>query len=549
MDINRRNFVKKSLLASAAISASPIISKASTVSTNTQRTLEIKAYPHEWMGQPTWVYLADENVDPFKSSVRFNKDSVLIDDLSDLPVNKFSINAIWFVEGFGNVVLDATNGGNLYSRNDFPKDSNLNYEFAKSRIVRNREVKKRYELMGTSFSKEIFHLLSMGEELFEESGKKLNDGKKSGELANRALNYILWAGEKIELEHAKKQIEILNRKDEVHFGCESRQYIWAKSEEMTKRFVELFNFATVTHYVWDTWYPLFEPKEGDHNFGIKDEIVDWLTDNKIQIEGRPLFWFHPAVTPDWLKNKNFDQLKDYVKRHVEDVVGHYGDKISSWEVVNEYHDWANIHRHTPEQITEITRLACDKVKEVNPNVKRLINNCCPWAEYAARGRYARSKEQADRHLRSPRKYIEDLLNADVDFDILGIQVYFPYRDLSDIVRLIERFEKFNKPIYITEIGASAGYYEQGIKLDEINIEDVPYDWHRRWDEDLQADWLEDVYNLYYSKKNIHGINWYDFSDFRPFIRHGGLVREDASPKRSFNRMKELLTKWDRLPNK
>ena len=548
MSINRRDFVKRGLAASAVFSAAPLLSNASTIFPQTTGRLELKAYPHPWMGQPTWVYLADENVDPFKSSVRFNQDSVVIDDPSELLGRRFSINALWFIEGFGNVVLDATNGGKLYSVNDFPKESNLNYEFAKSRVVRNREVKQRYEKMGTRFSKEVEHLSALGEELYEEAGRKLSGGAKSGELANKALNYILWAGEKIELEHARRQIEVQNRKDEVHFGCESRQYIWAKSEDLTKRFVELFNFATVTHYVWDTWYPLFEPKEGDHNFGIKDDIVDWLSDNNIQIEGRPLFWFHPIVTPDWLKNKNFSQLKDYVKKHTEEVVGHYGDKISSWEVVNEYHDWANIHHHTPEQISEITKLACDTVKEVNPNIKRLINNCCPWAEYAARGRYARSREDADRPLRSPRKFMEDLINDGVDFDILGIQIYFPQRDLSDIVRLLERLDKFNKPIYITEIGASAGYYEQAIKMDEIDIEDAPYQWHRRWDEELQADWLEEVYTLYYARKNIHGINWYDFSDFRPFIRHGGLVREDASPKRSFHRLKELLTKWGRLPN-
>ena len=425
---------------------------------------------------------------------------------------------------------------------------NLNYEFAKSRIIRNREVKNRYEKEGIAFSSEVRHLTSLAEELFEDAGKKISDGERCGELSNKSLRYTLWAGEKIELEKAEQNIKNMKRLEKVYFGCETRQYIWAKSEEMTNRFVELFNFATITHYIWDTWYELFEPREGIYNWGVKDNIVNWLTENNIKIEGRPLFWFHPAVTPEWLKNKNFDQLKKYVETHTENVVGHYGDKLSSWEVVNEYHDWANIHNHSEDQITEIVRLTCDKVKEVNPKVKRLLNNCCPWAEYAARGRMARSKEPANRHLRSPRKFIQDLTEAGVDYDILGIQIYFPYRDLSDIVRKVESFESFGKPIYITEIGATAGYYEQGIKLDEIDIVDNPYDWRRRWDEELQADWLESVYKLYYSRPSIKAINWYDFSDFRPFIKNGGLVREDASTKRSFHRLKELLKSWNQLPD-
>ena len=34
----------------------------------------------------------------------------------------------------------------------------------------------------------------------------------------------------------------------------------------------------------------------------------------------------------------------------------------------------------PEQIVEVSKLACDVAKATNPNVHRLINNCCPFAE-------------------------------------------------------------------------------------------------------------------------------------------------------------------------
>ncbi|MCI0699193.1 twin-arginine translocation signal domain-containing protein [candidate division KSB1 bacterium] len=49
--------------------------------------------------------------------------------------------------------------------------------------------------------------------------------------------------------------------------------------------------------------------------------------------------------------------------------------------------------------------------------------------------------------------------------------------------------------------------------------------------------------------NIKAINWYDFSDFRPYIVNGGLVREDCSTKLSFQRLKNLLASWKRLPRK
>ncbi len=115
------------------------------------------------------------------------------------------------------------------------------------------------------------------------------------------------------------------------------------------------------------------------------------------------------------------------------------------------------------------------------------------------------------------------------------------------MRLIERFEKFGKPIYITEIGASSGPTGRMIRTGDMEIPDEPYEWHRYWDEELQADWLEQVYTIFYSRPSIKAINWYDFSDFRPFIKNGGLITEESEPKRAFHRLKELLTDWNTLP--
>ncbi|MFO7446269.1 MAG: endo-1,4-beta-xylanase [Ignavibacteriaceae bacterium] len=540
--ITRRSFIRKSAITAAAVSAVPFIN-INPLAGKSDSDLVLRPYPHQWMPEFDRVYLTDVNEDPFVSAVKVNRDGVVIPHKE--ADKKFSINAKWFVEGFGYITLGADNGGELYSSGDFPKNSTLNYEFAKSRVIRNRNVKKKYENSGTGFSHEVSYLTSLSEELFEDAAKYSGNIEKSVKYADKALQYALWCGELIELERAKSEIERQKRKDRVYLGCETRQYIWAKSEDMTKRFEELFNFATITHYVWDTWYELFEPREGIYNWGIKDNIVNWLSEKNITIQGRPLFWFHPIVTPDWLKNKNFSELKTYVEKHTKDLITHYGDKVTQWEVVNEYHDWANIHNHTPEQITEIVRLACDKTKETNPDVVKILNNCAPWGEYAAMGRMARM--DATRPLRSPRKFIQDLSEADIDYDVLGIQVYFPYRDLSDIVRMLERFEKFNKPIYITELGTSSGPSKAMVAAGDMNIPDGPYDWHRHWDEELQADWLEQVYSVYYSRPSIKAINWYDFSDFRPHIKNGGLIREDSSKKRSFDRLKSLLDSWGRLP--
>lgn len=540
ISINRRKFLKNS----AAAAALPAFAGWENIFAKSPSETIIKPYPHPWMPKIKFVYLTDENEDPFKSDIKINQNGIVLPQKIE---KKFSINTKWFIEGFGFITLSADNGGKLFSSSEInaAKNLNLNYEFAKSRISRNKKVKEKYFNEGIIFSREVNQLVSLSEELFEDASKKINDAELCAEKSDKSLLYALYAGEKIEFEKARFKIKKQNEINNAFFGCETRQMIWAQSEGFTERFPEVFNFGTVTHYVWDSWYELFEPKEGEYNWGIKDDIVDFLIKNDIDVEGRPLFWFHPIVMPDWLKNKNYSELKDYIVKHTNDLLSHYGDKVLQWEVVNEYHDWANIFNHSPEQITEITRLACDQVKEINPKVKRIINNCMPWAEYAARGRMARM--DASRPLRSPRKFVEDLEIANVDYDILGIQVYFPNRDLSDIVRMLERFEKFNKPIYITEIGATSGPTKETVFKDSLGISDEPYAWHRAWDEELQADWLEQVYTIFYSRPQIKAINWYDFSDFRPFIVNGGIVRENCSPKMSFYRLKDLLKSWKKLP--
>jgi len=542
--LSRRDFIKAGALTTAAALTADFGTGAPLFAASAQE-IRFQPWPHAWMPDLSHVYAADIHEDPFRSGIEVTRDGVVVP--ADIGTGRFSVNARWYVEGFGYLYLSADNAGEFYSVREGGR-FNLNHEFARSRVMRNRAVLQRYEKEGCRFTAEVRHLAGLSEELLADAAQKITSGETAARLSDRSLYYALQAGELIELEKARYEVARQARKEAFYFGCETRQFIWAKHDEFIKRFAELFNFATVTHYIWDSWYEHFEPHEGEYNWGVKDDIVDWLSENGITIQGRPLFWFHPIVTPDWLKEKNFEELKSYVVRHACNLVKHYGDRVQQWEVVNEYHDWANIHNHTPEQTTEIVRLACDATRAANPRVVRILNNCAPWAEYAAWGRMARQKELSSRPLRSPQRFIQDLVEAGVEFDVLGIQVYFPRRDLSDIMRMIERFEKFGKPIYITELGTSSGPTADLVATGKMSLPSEPFEWHRPWDEELQADWLEQVYSLYYSRPLIKAVNWYDFADFRTHILNGGLVREDGSPKRSFMRLQKLLSTWDRLPN-
>jgi endo-1,4-beta-xylanase len=74
---------------------------------------------------------------------------------------------------------------------------------------------------------------------------------------------------------------------------------------------------------------------GDYNWTRPDALVDYATDNNLNIHGHALVW-HVEV-PDWMttftgSNEEFEQIiEDYIKA----VVQRYAGKITSWDVVNE----------------------------------------------------------------------------------------------------------------------------------------------------------------------------------------------------------------------
>jgi hypothetical protein len=149
--------------------------------------------------------------------------------------------------------------------------------------------------------------------------------------------------------------------------------------------------------------------------------------------------------------------------------------------------------------------------------------------------------------RTPWQWTKDLLDAGIDIDIVELQMYYPYRDLQDSILMTERFEVFNKPMHYSEVGVSGGVTERSIKLGRVEMPNEPPLWHHQWDEETQADWLEQIYTLAYSKDYIKACNWFDFIDPGSYMQNGGLFRsEKGVPKAAYYRFKNLQEKWKKL---
>ncbi|MBI4427968.1 MAG: 1,4-beta-xylanase, partial [Ignavibacteriales bacterium] len=65
--------------------------------------------------------------------------------------------------------------------------------------------------------------------------------------------------------------------------------------------------------------------------------------------------------------------------------------------------------------------------------------------------------------------------------------------------------------------------------------------------ELQADWLEGIYTLAYSKPWVQNCSWFDFLDHRAFQLNGGLLRSEAGEKKAaWQRLQRLQDRWKTL---
>ena len=489
------------------------------------------------------VYATDLQGDAFHSDIALSDAGIGVSDVKGQ--RRFAMNVRWNVEGFGCLCLTADNGGEGYELRGSAaaRPLNLNYELANSRAARNRRRAGQLSTDNWAPSRDVQAYLALSDEYLADAARAHADDTRCGELAQKALLYALWASEWLELERAAFDIGRRPPRSGFFFGCDARAYVQMDADIFLERFAELFNYATVNHYLIGT-HQDFEPAAGQRRFALRDVIVNDLRAHGTTVEGRPLVWFHHWVTPDWMRQLSYPQLLKSVEQHVRDVVRHYDERVQVWEVANEMHDWANELRLTPDQLIEVTKLACEVARDTNPRVLRLINNCCVFGEYVQDRKW--TELDATYPQRTPHQFMRQLIDAGVPFDITGVQMYFPMRDLADSILLIDRFAELGRPVHVTETGVTSGPSPSSVKLDTVPLPTAPYAWHRPWDEDLQADWAESFYTLAYSRQAIQAISWYDFVDPFGYIKNGGLLRSASGDRKPvFDRLARLRSTWSR----
>ncbi len=91
-------------------------------------------------------------------------------------------------------------------------------------------------------------------------------------------------------------------------------------------------FSSVTPENAMKWEVL-EPTRGELDWGAADRLVDAAERDGQAVRGHPLVWF--GQLPEWLEALRGPQVRQVMREHVRAVVGRYGRRVGTWDVVNE----------------------------------------------------------------------------------------------------------------------------------------------------------------------------------------------------------------------
>jgi endo-1,4-beta-xylanase len=525
-----------SSLAALPLATNATFSTFSKIATSSIKPIQCKLLNSQ--GEPYEVskmerfHICDLINRPFVIDPQFNPGEIIFNP----EATPFRISLPVEVPGFGEVFCYADNKGKGYTAESLNKTNTLllNFEFAVDRLATVNRIIDECRKSSIAISSDALSRVNESEKFLEKCKAVKSDNIAVSKWSFESLRESLWAGEMVVIERAKARIETNGDRKGFLFGANAfafREY----GTPYTKYFESLFNYATLPFYMSG-----IERTEGQPNYSRVDSIVKAMQNTQIICKGHPLIFYNDS-TPVWARNKSFAETKKILLGYIRNSVFTHRGRLHVWDVINEMHVQPDavpgMAGFTKEQNVELTCAAAKAAREADPTCFRIVNSTGTWGDYYMGRKHAIGQQNVYDYL----KMMED---AKCDYEAIGLQYYHSGRDLLEFEHDLERFAQFNKPIHITEvqIPSSSVDYE-GAAWWGGGTGGSRFPWHgKEFTETIQADWVESVYTMLFSKPYINAITWWDIAD-PAFVPYGGLLNRDMTPKESYFRLKTLLDKW------
>lgn len=168
----------------------------------------------------------------------------------------------------------------------------------------------------------------------------------------------------------------------------------------------------------ETKWVALRPNPKEYSFYLADRVVDWAAGHGMMMRGHTLLWQKTQYFPKWLVNYDFgprpaSEAERLLRDHITTVCGHFGERIFTWDVVNETVDETNGEiRQTPftkylgENVVDI---CFDAAAKAAPHAKLVYNDYMNWGPNSAR------------HREGVLRLLSRLKAGKVPVDLLGVQ--------------------------------------------------------------------------------------------------------------------------------
>lgn len=167
------------------------------------------------------------------------------------------------------------------------------------------------------------------------------------------------------------------------------------------------------------WVAL-RPDAETFDFAAADRLLDFASDSGMRIRGHTLLWHHMQWLPDWLKAHDFgtnpaSEAERLLRQHIATVAARYGERIFSYDVVNETIDENTgamretvLQKHLGDNAIDI---AFHAAREGAPHAELVYNDYMSWGPGNAA------------HRAGVLNLLEGMKARGVPVDALGVQAH------------------------------------------------------------------------------------------------------------------------------
>ena len=295
-----------------------------------------------------------------------------------------------------------------------------------------------------------------------------------------------------------------------------------QAELRNEHFLNLFNQVTLPFY-WSR----FEPQRGHPDTRRILNVARWYKEQGCIIKGHPLCWH--TLTADWLLEMSNQEILGAQLERIRRDVNNFRDVIDQWDVVNEavimpvFDKYDNgITRICKEMgRIELIRSMFEVAQKTAPKAFLVLNDFDISPAYDI--------------------LVEGCLAAGIKIDGIGIQSHMHqgYWGKEKTLNVLERFERFNLPIFFTETTIVSGHLmpPEIVDLNDYQVDD----WLTTLEgEERQAQEVIMHYKTLFSHPLVEGITWWDLTDGGWLNAPAGLLRQDQSRKPAYDELLKLV---------